>query len=90
MMAAPKTKAGKSHQAGTTFSGLCGELSRRGAAGEFAPEVGAALGDSAFTVICSVSLGPTAIWNALKKSSAIFLATLSISLEPTCANLPPI
>jgi len=28
-------------------------------------------------------------WNALKKSSDILRATLSIRREPTCANLPP-
>ena len=57
MMAAPKTKAGKSHQAGTIFSELCGELSRRVAADGITPEVGAALGASGFAIICSVGLG---------------------------------
>ena len=61
MMAAPKTKAGKSHQAGTIFSELCGELSRRVATDGITAEVEAALEASAVAVIGSVSLGPTAI-----------------------------
>jgi hypothetical protein len=38
----------------------------------------------------AASMGAICALNALKKSSAIFLATLSIKREPTWANLPPI
>jgi hypothetical protein len=88
MSAAPRRAAGKSHQAGTLVSSVDvvdGGGTDVGAAGTADAVALEGVADG-LTRAC----GDSAFWNALKKSSAIFLATLSIKREPTCANLPPI